>query len=139
MSAGAYLISELQRDGSESNIVRPPQRRPVSSLPLEEFSSSRMNADLEYFVPDIPRRHPFKSKSFFHKSMRYRDNQESHSVRRVDSMFDTSKGTLLRRWSRAGRSSASSSSHEENMESSLVSSSVDQNCMYSLHFSRSST
>jgi hypothetical protein len=127
-STGAFLKSELHRRSSEANNYLPPTI-PNSCRPLDEISLSRLNAfgqKIDRYSPDVPERRPSKSKSFLYKALGVRSSQENtSSIRRVESMYDTSKGTLLRHFSRVGRSSTSSSIYTDSNVSAEPEQSLD--------------
>jgi hypothetical protein len=122
-SAGAFLKTELQRRSSDASVCYPPIKL-KSNHPLDENSPSLLNTYGQQISSKIPERRPSKSKAFFLKALGSRNAYE------VDSMFDTSKGTLVRRFSRSGRSSTSSSFYPDSMVSAQAEHFADHNGMY---------
>ena len=116
ISAATFLKSELQRRRSEVNGSCSQPKRPKPCHPQDEVPLSHLNTDgqtIDHCSPNVPERRPSKSKSFVYKTLGIRNSQDNKlSVRRVESMYDTSKDTLLRHFSRAGRSSTSGSLYD---------------------------
>lgn len=104
-SAGAFLKSELHSG------ARFPSTKPNSSRPLDEISLSRLNIygrNIDRDSPTAPERRPSKSKTFFHKSLGVRNiKHTTSSIRRVESLYNNSRGTLHHHISRATRSCTS--------------------------------